>query len=288
MDLEIEHLTVRYGSFTALNDLSFTLSSGSLTGLVGANGAGKSTLLKAIATVLRPTEGRILLDGADIRKKPDSMRRALGYLPQEVPFYPELSAREYLAFLAAVRGIGEEDAKRQIRSLMRMLHLSDAGEKRLARFSGGMLRRVGIAGALLGSPKVVLFDEPTAGLDPQERAGVRNLLTSLAADRIVLLSTHIVSDVEAAASSLILLKSGKLLYRGSPEALAGQAEGHVWQCSVPGLSRIPEEYAVSSAVQGKGGVSAKIVGEKPPFGNPSPAAPTLEDACLFAMREKTA
>lgn len=288
MNLEIQNLTVKYGKFTAISNLSLTLHSGGLTGLVGANGAGKSTLLKAISTLLRPTSGRILLDGVNICKKPGTMRHVLGYLPQSIPFYPNLSAWEYLIFLASVKGLDEKKAEGQIRSLMAALHLLDVGKKHLADFSGGMRQRVGIAGALLGDPKVIIFDEPTTGLDPTERVAVRNLLMRLAADRIVLLSTHIVSDVEAAASSLILLKKGKVLYYGSPEDLAEYAEGHVWQCAVPSLSTIPEGVTVSSAVQGKSGIHVKIVGAQPAFGRPEASAPTLEDACLYAMRGESA
>ncbi len=288
MNLEIHNLTIKYGKFTALSDISVTLRSGGLTGLVGANGAGKSTLIKALSTLLRPNHGQILLDGVDICKKPDAMRNVLGYLPQDVPVYPNLDAWEYLAFLASIKGLTEEKAKQQIKSLMKTLHLSDVGKKHLSQFSGGMRQRVGIAGALLGDPKIIIFDEPTTGLDPTERVAVRNLLTRLAADRIVLLSTHIVSDVEAAASNLILLKSGKILYYGSPESLAERADGHVWQCSVPSLSMIPSGITVSSTVQERSGIHAKIVGEQPSFVNSSPAAPTLEDACLYAMRGERA
>ena len=288
MNLEIHNLTIKYGKFTALSNISVTLRSGGLTGLVGANGAGKSTLIKALSTLLRPTDGQILLDGVDICKKPDTMRNVLGYLPQDVPVYPNLNAWEYLAFLASVKGLTEEKATQQIRSLMKTLHLSDVGKKHLSDFSGGMRQRVGIAGALLGDPKIIIFDEPTTGLDPTERVAVRNLLMRLAADRIVLLSTHIVSDVEAAASNLILLKSGKILYYGSPENLAEQAEGHVWQCSVPSLSTIPDGITVSSTVQERSGINVKIVGEQPSFGSPAPSVPTLEDACLYAMRGESA
>lgn len=284
MNLEIHNLTIKYGKFSALSNISVTLRSGELTGLIGANGAGKSTLIKALSTLLRPTGGQILLDGVDICRKPNAMRNVLGYLPQDVPVYPNLDAWEYLAFLASIKGLNEKEARHQIKSLMKALHLSDVGKKHLSQFSGGMRQRVGIAGALLGDPKIIIFDEPTTGLDPTERVAVRNLLTRLAANRIVLLSTHIVSDVEAAASSLVLLKSGKMLYHGTPESLAEHAEGHVWQCSVPSLSMIPGEITVSSTVQERSGIHVKIVGKQPTFANSSPAAPTLEDACLYAMR----
>lgn len=284
MQLEIRNLKVNYGNFTALSGVTLTLQSGGLTGLVGTNGAGKSTLIKTIATLLRPASGQILLDGTDICRNPNAIRRVLGYLPQDVPVYPNLSAWEYLAFLASVKGIDGESSRKQIKSLMKTLHLSDVGKKPLSQFSGGMRQRVGIIGALLGNPKIIIADEPTVGLDPQERAAVRNLITQLAADKIVLLSTHIVSDVEAAASNLILLKDGKVLFYGSPEKLAEHAEGHVWQCTFPDLTRVPQGFAVSSAVQGKSGINVKIVGAQPPVDRSAPASPTLEDACLYALR----
>ncbi len=283
MKLEIRSLSMNYGKAQALSDVTLTLQSGGLTGLVGPNGAGKSTLLKILATLLKPSRGEILLDGADIRKKPDVMRSVLGYLPQEVPVYGNLNAWEFLSFMASVKKLAPAAAREQIGSLMKTLHLTDVGKKPLAGFSGGMRQRVGIASALLGDPRVIIADEPTTGLDPQERATLRSLLSDLARDRIVLLSTHIVSDVEAVAASLIVLKKGRVLFHGAPQELTTRAEGHVWEYTVPDIARIPIGSAVSSAVQEQEGIRVKTVGTRPAAPDVRMVPPTLEDACLYAM-----
>ena len=283
MNLEVRSLSMNYGKMQALSDVSFTLRSGGLIGLVGPNGAGKSTLLKILATLLRPSHGEILLDGRDIRKKPDAMRSVLGYLPQDVPVYGSLNAWEFLSFMASVKKLEPAAARKQIKSLMKTLHLSDVGRKPLSDFSGGMRQRVGIACALLGDPKVIITDEPTTGLDPRERVTLRSLLSGLARDRIVLLSTHIVSDVEAVASDLVVLKKGKVLFHGAPEELTVRADGHVWEYTVPDFSQIPAGSAVSSAVQGTGGIRVKTIGARPTAGDTRVASPTLEDACLYMI-----
>lgn len=287
MNLEIRSLSMNYGKAKALSDITLTLKSGGLTGLVGPNGAGKSTLLKILATLLKPSCGEILLDGKDIRKKTDVMRNVLGYLPQDVPVYGNLNAWEYLTFLASAKKLEPSAARNQIGSLMKTLHLSDVGRKPLSGFSGGMRQRVGIAATLLGDPKVIIADEPTTGLDPQERVTLRSLLSGLAADRIVLLSTHIVSDVEAVASDLVILKKGKVLFHGAPAELTNCADGHVWEYTVADFSAIPAGSAVSSAVQGTRGIRVKTVGAKPVEAQVCAASPTLEDACLYMMGGET-
>lgn len=287
MNLEIRSLSMNYGKAKALSDVTLTLKSGGLTGLVGPNGAGKSTLLKILATLLKPSCGEILLDGKDIRKKPDVMRNVLGYLPQDVPVYGNLNAWEYLTFLASAKKLEPSAARNQIGSLMKTLHLSDVGRKPLSGFSGGMRQRVGIAAALLGDPKVIIADEPTTGLDPQERVTLRSLLSGLAADRIVLLSTHIVSDVEAVASDLVVLKKGKVLFHGAPAELTTRADGHVWEYTIADFSAVPAGSAVSSAVQGSRGIRVKTVGAKPAEAQVCAASPTLEDACLYMMGGET-
>jgi ABC-type multidrug transport system ATPase subunit len=283
MKLEIRNLCVHYGSVRALDGVDLTLRSGGLTGLVGPNGAGKSTLLKTLATLQRPGEGEILLDGTDVIRKPGAMRRVLGYLPQDVAVYPNLTAREFLSYMAAVKGLPREGARKQIDSLLCILHLSSADQKPLSGYSGGMRQRVGIACALLGDPKVIIADEPTTGLDPQERVTLRNLLSELAAERIVLLSTHIVSDVEAAASGLVLLKSGRVIFQGTPDALISGAAGHVWTYTAHDLAQVSDGQAVSSIVQRSDGYLVKTVGARPAE-SARPADSTLEDACLYALR----
>ena len=287
MKLEIRSVSMNYGKAHALSNVTLTLQSGGLTGLVGPNGAGKSTLIKILATLLKPSQGEILLDGKDIRKKPDVMRSVLGYLPQDVPVYENLSAWEFLAFMASVKRLKPAAAREQIGRLMETLHLSDVGKKPLSGFSGGMRQRVGIAGALLGDPQVIITDEPTTGLDPQERVTLRSLLSGLARSRIVLLSTHIVSDVEAVASDLVVLKKGSVLFHGAPQELTYRADGHVWEYTVPDFSRIPAGSAISSAVQEAGGIRVKTVGVRPSAVDARAVSPTLEDACLYRMGGKT-
>lgn len=219
MELSIQNVTMKYQNKTALENISTTLTAGGLIGLVGPNGAGKSTLIRILATLQKPSEGDILLNGESIIQKPSLMRQALGYLPQNDALYQNLSAAEYLSFVAAAKGIGAKQASAQIEMLLNRVNLADTGKKPLKEFSGGMRRRAGLAAALLGNPKIIIADEPGSGLDPQERAAQRNFLSELAATSIVILSTHIVSDIEAAASKILLLKDGRLLFDGSPKML---------------------------------------------------------------------
>lgn len=283
LKLQCENMTMQFGDKTALNNVEMLLEPGSLIGLVGANGAGKSTLLKLMATLLKPTQGNILLDGQSIVNKPNIMRSILGYLPQSVPIYPNLSAAEYLLYLAAAKGIRKGDAKKQIAQLLVQFHLEDTGKRPLSAFSGGMRQRVGLCAALLGNPQIIIVDEPTAGLDPQERVNLRNMLSELSRERIVVLSTHIVSDIEAVAGQILLLRKGQLAYDGTPENLIAMAEGRVWEYVLPHGALPPEGSVVSSLVQTAHGVCVREVADSAPSGALSVTA-TLEDACLALLR----
>src|SRR6266700_8245926 len=221
------------GGVRGVDGVTMRLGPG-LVGLLGPNGAGKSSLMRIAATVTRPTSGQVLFDGTYIVARPDLLRRHLGYLPQDFGVYPHLSAREFLSYLAAVKGLPARAARRRIGELLELLDLAGVGKRPLGKYSGGMLRRVGIAQALLADPKVLIVDEPTAGLDPEQRVLFRNLLADLAGDRVVLLSTHIVSDVESVASDIAIMAGGRLLLRGRPEDLLRQAEGRVWETTVCG------------------------------------------------------
>ena len=229
MQLEIKGVTKKYGDKTALNNFSLNVHSGGVFGLVGPNGAGKSTLMKIIATLICPTSGQILLDGTDIQKRPATMRKVLGYLPQDVAVYPNLTAREFLSYAASLKCLSGRAAKKQIDDLLEIFHLSDTGSRRLSAFSGGMRQRVGIACALLGDPLVVVVDEPSVGLDPEERINLRNLLCDMAQTRIVLLSTHIISDIESTALALAVIQSGQLLFQGTPQDFTGGTGGSMEQ-----------------------------------------------------------
>ncbi len=283
MELVCKEVTKQYGAKRALEGVSLRLCSGELIGLIGPNGAGKSTLLKLIATLEKPTGGDLLLDGVSIVKKPGRMRGVIGYLPQQVPVYPNLSAKEFLHYMAAVKGVPHREATRQISALLQQLHLADAGKKQLGVFSGGMRQRVGIAVALLGSPSMIVADEPTTGLDPQERVGLRNLLSELATQRIVLLSTHIVSDIEAVAGRIVLLQNGKLRYSGSPQNVLELAKGCVWEYTLPGGQLPPADVMVSSLIQTADGVHVRAVSPLPPLPQAKEVVANLEDACLCVL-----
>jgi ABC-2 type transport system ATP-binding protein len=221
--LEIEDVGKQYPrGVTALSDVSLSLGPGVL-GLLGPNGAGKSTLMRIVATVSRPTSGRVRWEGADLAVEPDRLRATLGYLPQDFGVYPNLSAIEFLEFMAAAKGLDRARTRPRIDQLLELVNLVDSRKRPIGGFSGGMRQRLGIAQALLNDPRLVIVDEPTAGLDPEERVRFRNLLSELAQDRVVILSTHIVSDVEAAATAIALLAKGRLLFFGSTEAFRDQS-----------------------------------------------------------------
>jgi ABC-type multidrug transport system ATPase subunit len=225
MKISIENVSKKYGEVQALSGLALEIESGGVFGLVGPNGAGKSTLMKILATLVKPNAGTVTLDGIDIQKQPDAIRRILGYLPQDVSVYPNLTAFEFLSYIAALKSLKTSEARKQIGDLLEIFHLSDYGKRRLSDYSGGMRQRVGIACALLGDPRVIIVDEPSVGLDPEERIGLRNLLCDLARTRIVLLSTHIISDIESTASQLAVIQKGRLVFKGSPSAFTRETSG---------------------------------------------------------------
>jgi ABC-2 type transport system ATP-binding protein len=285
MRLVIEGVGKQYrGNVWGLRGFSLELGPGVL-GLVGPNGAGKSTLMGILATVTRPTEGKVTWDGVDITRSPNEVREVLGYLPQDFGIYPHLNAVEFLEYLAAVKGLGRSVARRRIRDLLEFFHLTDVCRRPLGTYSGGMKQRVGIAQALLNNPRLLIVDEPTSGLDPGERVEFRNLLTSVAGERIAILSTHIISDVEAAANSIAIIKQGRLLGRGSPEALLAAVEGQVWEWVVPSanLDEVRQEFPVSSAIRRGDGVHVRVIASAPPDGSSEAVPPTLEDAYLYAV-----
>ncbi|HWO56163.1 MAG TPA: ABC transporter ATP-binding protein [bacterium] len=285
MHLEIAQVSKRYkGNVWGLRDFSLELGPGIL-GLLGPNGAGKSTLMRILATITRPTAGRATWNGTDIVRQPDAVRQVLGYLPQDFGVYPNLNALEFLEYIAAVKGLSAADARRRIDELLQLVNLGDARKRPLGGYSGGMKQRVGIAQALLNDPQLLIVDEPTAGLDPEERVRFRNLLAELSGERIIILSTHIVSDVEAAATHIALISRGRLVASGDPEAIARMVEGRVWEWLVPGerLSAIKDKYLISATVRKANGVLIRIVADDRPAADASPAPPTLEDAYLYAI-----
>ncbi|MEU6110519.1 ABC transporter ATP-binding protein [Streptomyces albidoflavus] len=284
--LELTDVTKVYqGGTRAVDGLSLTLGHGML-GLLGPNGAGKSSLMRIIATVTRPTSGTLRYEGTDLTAAPDALRRQLGYLPQDFGAYPHLTAREFLRYLAAAKGLSARSAKARIEELLELVNLTGAPKRPLGAYSGGMLRRVGIAQALLGDPRVIVVDEPTAGLDPEERVRFRNLLSQLSADRVVLLSTHIVSDVESVASDIAVMAGGRLLRRGTPEELARDLQGQVWELLVDPASvpAVQSRHVVSRMVRGSAGVRLRVLSGPPPAPDAVQVAPDLEDAYLGIIR----
>lgn len=287
MELHIDNVSKTYADGTrAVQDLSLTVSEG-LIGLLGPNGAGKSTLMQLIATITTPTAGTLRWNGTDIVKRPAAMRRVLGYLPQDFGVYPELTAAEFLDYVAALNGVPGDAARARIDTLLDIVGLQDARDRVLGGFSGGMTQRVGIACALLNDPDLLVADEPTVGLDPEERVRFRTLLTDLAEDRVVLLSTHIVSDVEATATRLAVMNDGRLAATSSPEALIDRVRDRVWEWVVPRgeLETVRDRYPVTKATRRPNGVRVHAVADQPPDAEASSADPTLEDAYLSLLSD---
>jgi ABC-2 type transport system ATP-binding protein len=284
--LELSDVTKAYkGGKWAVDGVTMRIGTG-LMGLLGPNGAGKSTLMRVAATITRPTSGRVLLNGTDVVARPYELRRVLGYLPQDFGVYPNLTAPEFLSYLAAVKGLTAKSARARVDELLQLVNLTDARKRPLGQYSGGMRQRVGIAQALLGDPYLLVIDEPTVGLDPEERMRFRNLLAELASDRIVILSTHIVSDVEAVAEDIAILIGGRLRRRGTPEQLLREVDGLVWQVLVPtpaALAELRQRHRVGRTVRTVDGVRARVLAGSPPSAAAVPVRPDLEDAYLHTV-----
>jgi len=282
--IALERVSRWYGQVIGINDVTCTIGPG-ITALLGPNGAGKSTLMRILATISNPTEGAVEWNGTDIAREPNALRSVLGYLPQDFGVYPNLTAVEFLAYLAAVKGISAAAARRRIDELLALVNLTEARKRPLGGFSGGMRQRVGIAQALLNDPKLLIVDEPTAGLDPEERVRFRNLLSELSGERIVILSTHIVSDVEATATGIAIMSGGRLVRHAAPEALLAAMEGKVWEWVVASaeLPAARQRFLISTVTRRSDGVHARVVSDAAPGAGAARVAPTLEDAYLDAV-----
>lgn len=281
MKLVLENVTKKYKDKTAIQNITAELYSGQLIGLIGKNGAGKTTLLKLLSTIMKPTSGRILLDNQDIVKNPNIMRNMIGYLPQDVFAYPNLTILEYLIYIASVKGMKKKEMETQINDLLSNFHLENAKNKRLDNCSGGMRQRVGIICALLNNPQIIIADEPTTGLDPEERITVRNILSGLSKEKIVILSTHIVSDIEAVASRILMLQHGNLIFNDSPEELLAKVRGCVWEYTISSLQG--NMNGISNMVQTETGIHIRQVSREKPEKQAVSVNSTLEDACLFVL-----
>lgn len=286
MELKMHELTKRFGSFTAVDHVNLTMSNG-VYGLLGVNGAGKTTLMRMICTLLRPTEGEIVCNGKDIFEMDNNYRKLLGYLPQDFGFYPDFTVKDYLFYIAALKGIRPAVAKKRVAELAERTGLTKSMNKKMKKLSGGMKRRAGIAQAMLGNPKILILDEPTAGLDPNERIRFRNLISELSEDRLVLLSTHIVSDVEYIAGEIWLMGEGKVLHQGTTEELIHSMKENVWQCmadkrEVPLLMK---KYKISNIKSDIRGTEIRIISREKPLPDAARAEAGLEDVFLYYFGE---
>ena len=286
MELCIDRLTKQYGRKLAVDRLDLELHQG-VYGLLGANGAGKTTLMRMLCDILTPTSGEIRYNGQEISALGEEYRSRLGYLPQDFGYYPEFTAEKFLLYLGALKGLGRIQAGQKMLELLDLVGLADERKRKIRTFSGGMKQRLGIAQALLNDPEILILDEPTAGLDPKERVRFRNLISSCAKDRIVLLSTHIVSDVEYIAGEILVMKEGRLIHRGAPDVITREIEGKVWECEVStaGADAFCEQFTVGNLKNAGDKTILRIISDERPMEGAKPAAPVLEDLYLYYFQE---
>jgi ABC-2 type transport system ATP-binding protein len=285
MLLSLDLVGKRYDAHRcALQDVTLRLGSG-VWGLVGPNGAGKTTLLRILATLLVPTCGSVSWNGLDIVREPRPLRQHLGYLPQDLGVYPRLTASEFLRYVGGLKGLGGAILQHRIEHVLAMVNLSADAEQRLRSYSGGMIRRLGIAQALLNDPQVLILDEPTTGLDPAERVRFREVIASLQGERLVILSTHIITDVEAMATDLILLHQGRVHWTGTPSALQHDAVGTVWEVMVDltTFGHLRDTYQMSLAIRRGDRVETRLIAKTRPHPEAAQVAPSLEEAYLYLV-----
>ena len=286
-ELELKQVSKTFKNKTAVQDVSICLNHG-VYGLLGENGAGKTTLMRMLCGILKPTQGVIHCDGMPILQMGGEYRRLLGYLPQDFGYYGDFSALRFLNYVAALKALPEEYAKNRIDELLEMVDLSKEKKNKLKTFSGGMLRRVGIAQALLNDPEILVLDEPTSGLDPGERVRFRNIISSLGKNRLVILSTHIVSDIEYIADKIMIMKNGQIMLSGDEAQILKEAEGCVWKCVVPEnqVDSMDRKYVISNLRNQANQVELRIVSTQQPTEDAEPVEVTLEDAYLFFTKKK--
>lgn len=282
MKLSFENISKLYGDTVALQQIDLTLGSG-VYGLLGPNGAGKTTLMRIMTDLLAPSTGRVLLDGQDIAVMGAAFRKKLGYLPQDFGVYPNFTAEQFLLYIARLKGLSKFEAKRQTDDLLHMVGLEDKKQKKLKGFSGGQRQRVGIAQALLGDPEILVLDEPTAGLDPEERIRFRGIISDISQQKLVLLSTHIVSDLEAVANEIILLRKGVVLEMQKPASLLEHLNGQVWLVTVPATDEtaLTKQYVCSNVMHTDGKSVIRLLSESAPRPDAVPTAPNMEDLYLY-------
>jgi ABC-2 type transport system ATP-binding protein len=280
MELVIDRLTKQYKSKIAVDRVSLKIHQG-VYGLLGANGAGKTTLMRMMCGVLKPTSGEVKFNGTDVST--EDYRDSLGYLPQDFGYYPEFTATEFLHYMASIKGLTKHRAKEKSGELIELVSLTDVAKKKIKTFSGGMKQRLGIAQALLNNPKILILDEPTAGLDPKERIRFRNLISTLGTDRIVLLSTHIVSDIESIAKIVLIIKNGQIIQNGTVEEILSTIQGKVFECTVDSVTaeRLSNEFPIINIRGESGKTFLRLVSEKTPCEGAVQVAAALEDLYLY-------
>lgn len=286
MELKADRLTKQFGAKTAVDHLDVTLTNG-VYGLLGANGAGKTTFMRLLCDIQTPTSGEITLDGKNISALGEKYRCLLGYLPQHFGYYPDFTAWDFLMYVAALKGLSESRAKRKAAELLEEVDLSGERRHKIKTFSGGMKQRLGIAQAMLNDPSILILDEPTAGLDPKERVRFRNLISAFSKDRIVILSTHIVSDVEFIAEEIIMMKDGQVIHFGRPQEITAEIDGFVWECVVPAerAEGIAASFNTSNLRNtDRGETVLRVITDCPPMADAVRVQPTLEDLYLFYFK----
>ena len=281
--LAVNRVTKKFGNFTALDDITLEFTNG-VYGLLGPNGAGKTTLIKMLTTLLFPTKGEILWEGNDIVKMDELYREVIGYLPQEFGYYKNHSPRQFLHYLAALKGIDRTLTNRKATELLELVSLGDVMDRKMRKFSGGMIQRVGIAQAMLNDPQILILDEPTAGLDPKERVRFRNLISALSKNRIVILSTHIVSDIESIANHVIMLKDQKLLCNDSPDNICNTLSGKVYETW--DIDAVTQPHLPLTERQEDGRTLVRFTCDMKYTGPARQVTPNLEDVFLYVYRDK--
>ncbi|MCI8284334.1 MAG: ABC transporter ATP-binding protein [Firmicutes bacterium] len=287
MELRVCNLTKNFGGFTAVNNLNIDMTNG-VYGLLGVNGAGKTTFMRMLCTLLKPSSGTITCNNEDIFALGAEYRKILGYLPQDFGFYPEFTVEDYLMYIASIKGLRQAAAKKRVRELIAGVGLEKAARRKMKKLSGGMKRRAGIAQAMLNDPRILVLDEPTAGLDPNERIRFRNLISELAEDRLVLLSTHIVSDIEYIANEILLMKDGQVAHKGTADVLINAMDENVWKCHVDrnAVPYLMGKYKISNVKSDGNSAELRIISGNRPMPEAESVNANLEDLFLYYFGEK--
>ena len=287
--LELQQVSKTFSkSKFSLENVSFNLPYGAIMGFVGENGAGKTTLMRMICDIQNPTSGQIKYNGTDIKELGEDYRQVLGYLPQDFGYYPDFTAYDFLMYIAALKGLSKEKAEMRVNELLQIVNLENEKKQKVKTFSGGMKQRLGIAQAMLNNPKILILDEPTAGLDPKERVKFRNLISSFSQDKIVILSTHIVSDIEFIADEIIVMKAGKKILTGTPEELLQDLRGSVWKCVAydkKEVEMLNHKYCIINIHQENNTTELRIVSRQKPTVNAVNIEPNLEDLYLAYFQD---